>query len=344
MYLIPLVLVLVLVLLMTLRYLLPQMSQKKQSGQIKIQPDSYVAKLIEMTNQVLVKAHNLVIWKDASEGIELVNYDAVKTSSDGTAVILFNDFSDIRMSHDTIVIILERKSTPSLEKSVLALSSGELNGQIRGKHKKDQEKEIQIEIRTKLGWVQVSNRNQKSENLPIQFKAKIENKDESSGLVVSSISGDVVLATFKEKLIIQEGGKIEVVANKISNPYDLGADDFQELLPATGIHISKIAPEVIHVAPMNKKLAKKKLASVNTFKINDPQTGFKTNSNSIEITGTISNDLKAYLNGLSIHAEKNGDFKIRQDLKIGLNFLTFQIVGPGKNQIRYSTLEVTRRE
>ncbi len=341
MYLIPLVLVLVL--LMTLRYLLPQMSQK-QSVQIKIQPDSYVAKLIEMTNQVLVKAHNLVIWKDASEGIGLVSYDAVKTSSDGTAVILFNDFSDIRMSHDTIVIILERKSTPSQEKSVLALSSGELNGQIQRNHKKDQEKEIQIEIRTKLGWVQVSNRNQKSENLPIQFKAKVENKEGSSGLVASSISGDVVLATFKEKLIIQEGEKIEVVANKISNTHDLGADDFKELLPVTGIHILKTDPEVTNVAPMNKKLAKKKLASVNTFKINDPQTGLKTNSNSIEITGMISNDLKAYLNGLSIHAEKNGSFKIKQDLKIGLNFLTFQIVGPGKNQIRYSTLEVTRSE
>ena len=323
---------------------------------------SPIATLIEPFTDVQIRRAQELIWKEGADRAPLANRDAVKTGKSSGAIIRFNDRSELKVSEQSMVIVAENRKIPGKgDQSKVNLPSGKVGGRL----KRQGDHDVEMEVRTARGWIYATTRGKKGSpgTEPI-FQVEMSPKGR---LEVKSEEGDLMIWTKDRKQMIHPH-EVFLVKEPSTPPTEVDYETLPDV-PDADMKLSHEQPESAQKArpkaptkrprplPGNEEAAQEdssndtnlgppkvfKAKEVDAFRILSPPDRSETDSENVTIEGRLTGRLKAYLNGDEIHAKPDGGFSTPVHLASGKNILNFEVKGPGKDDVHYESLELTRK-
>jgi hypothetical protein len=324
--------------------------------------EKYSAKLENVKSEVKVRLSQKVAWNAGQEGQALSRSDAVSTGEESSCQLQFQDDTHLELREKTMIIVMETVQKTELSRTTLALPSGRVSGKVSSRD----DKLVEIVIRTPKGWLRASNRkkverakqegakkteNESGQDDPVSFTAEIS----PGGQVKVSNQGLKLEFQTKEKTVEIEPEQTLLVE---SDQEEEKVEEFDlDALMESGVKLSELVEPpsepkkkqsliVMATKEVPKFEARQKRREVATrvdlFKILSPKSGVVVSEKRITIEGTLLGQLKVFEGKERLKADELGKFKLERELALGVNTFTFQVVGPGANQIRYESVEIIR--
>jgi len=317
-----------------------------------------IATLQKMVRDVKSRRANKFIWVPAREKMGLGNRDAVMTGEGSTGDIRFNDSTNLHLKEKTMVIVLDKQEKKAIIRSVVALPRGDVDGQL----KDNTEKQVELVIRTRRGWITAKNKTKSGKGRKVKFRASVS----PNGEVKIRNEGDAITFKTKHQERIVPAKKTVIIAAPFVPlpeikkkregqglelpPEPAVAEDFEQL-PEVEKQEWKVVEEEPEEENEEEVLAsipevkERKVVKpvIHRFVLKSPKEKLVVTKPALTVEGEIFGDLEVYLMGELLKPNENGKFSKAVALNLGINTLTFQIIGPGKNQVRYETRDVIRR-
>lgn len=281
--------------------------------------EASIAELRDPIAQVSVRRARELIWNDAADLTPLSSHDAVKTGPSSSAVVKFNDQSQLKVGESSIVVVVDKRSSEKSDQSKVDLPQGKVHGHL----KRQGDRDVEMEVRTSRGWIVASTRSQSGAAAEPAFKIEVSPKGR---LEVTSETGTLTVKTRDHEQVLRPHEKLAVKEPPTPPSPDANLDQLPE-----------VAETELKVALVRES---KPIADV--FKILKPASHAVIGSESVTIQGKLTGKLKAYVNGAEITPSSGGGFAVPVRLVPGANTVTFQIIGPGPDDVRYESLELVR--
>ena len=296
-----------------------------------ISPDQnlkFVAELTRKRSEVLYKRSKTFSWNEAKIETQFANYDAVKTGEGANGIVQFRDSTLLDIDEKSFVIILERAESKETIKNVVALPRGGIKGTIPSNIKKN----VELEIRTKRGWIKA---HKKIGNPSTSFQAKV---NDYGALEVKNIDSNLKVIFKNEETNIEPGKSIVIEGFKEKIINDSAKIEEFEAPPAKANKEKKKIKTI-----EKKKNNAKKVMLKPEFVIDAPTNGASINSERVKLSGRIQGSLEVFYKGKLVKPSKDGIFEMEANLIMGLNIITFQVVDKISNKITYRNIEVVRK-
>lgn len=154
------------------------------------------AVLTRIENRVKNRRADKITWKNAREGMNLYNRDAVQTLSYSSAVIRFDENNHIKLGNNSLIVIrsMEKDLLFNEKRSFMVMVDGELSGRIVA----SKGESVHLEIVTPSAVTRIKTRKQ-SDGIA-EFKMKIT-ADKSSAITMLHGVAEVVA---KDRKVIVE--------------------------------------------------------------------------------------------------------------------------------------------
>jgi len=351
--------------------------KSKLSAEVRSVLKSFLASLVKKQDNVKARKAKELTWKEARELMGLNHFDALKTGQKSFGLIRYSDSTSIDLKEKTMVIILDRQLHALRERNEIALRTGRIDGTIDPSTERD----VELTIKTKNGWIKVSNAQNKNEKSNQSDTGRFTaNVTPSGKLRVANYTAKVEIKTDEETREVGRNeivtiepnlgqAKLELAKNLeekskewespdsiqiISNPPSIKKSQWKVSIAAADVtkRDAQIEDEVeLEGKSESKSAPKERDASRtegndvpdDTFVISSPKKKDTVNIGKVVFVGMMGSKIKAFLNGTAVQVDKSKKFALTQTLNPGVNVFTFQVIGPKNSDIRYETFEITRK-
>ncbi|PLY01889.1 MAG: hypothetical protein C0623_04830 [Desulfuromonas sp.] len=148
--------------------------------------NDWAATLELVRNSVKSKKANAIAWRNAQQGMQLSNLDAVQTLDQSSAVIKFDDNNVIDLGSNSLIVIrrMEKDLLFKEKRSFMVVVDGQLRGRLGG----DDAGNVYLEVTTPNAVARLQSNPEDREG--IEFKIDV-NEDTASAVTIYSGSGEV---------------------------------------------------------------------------------------------------------------------------------------------------------
>ena len=256
---------------------------------------SWLAKLASFSNSVEYRPKQESVWKQASDEVRFVRFDALQTKSNSSANVLYQSGTALDVKENTLIIFDQDPGKKKLSEDRVIVKNGELVGSTKS----------ELWIFTKGGLVQL--KSEKKQKQPT--KARINLRDEKVLYVkVESGSADVVYEKEQkfEKAKVAVNSDIKIFVNEQAEK------DFSS---------EKQVEKLTEAATKTDKVSRAEL------KVEYPSDGTAVNQEKIEIKAKLSGPgAKVLINGKLAEIKSDLSISHTEMLVPGTNLIVFQLI------------------
>ena len=278
---------------------------------------------LKMNGDVLHKRSGNLVWDDSQLETDLFLKDWVKTGSDSRCTISMKNNRLLKLSANSRVILLEKSDTAQKHRAVVAISGGEVEGEIQGQENVDSE----LVLKLPHAWLRV--KSSVKEGVKKIFRISLTNNE----MKIHAKQGEVEVLT--------KGKVVKLTNNKMYKRKVSKNTDEEELSFISAVEPpQEIEPEN-NVKPEPQKAPLPKVVKRKTkFLIKSPENGLVTSQDRVTVNGTVEEGQELFFRGQKINL-KNRAFSFSVDLELGINVLTVQAIKGA--DVKYKTLEIERK-
>jgi hypothetical protein len=159
------------------------------------EPDLWAARLEKIEHSVRSKRSSGIIWRRATQGMDLFDRDAVQTLTNSSATIRFDEGNYIRMGNNSLIVIKKYEEDLLFreKRSFMVMVDGELEGTINSSG----EKSVFLEVITPAAVTTIKT----SESVGETASFRISVEDDMSS-VVTVYSGSAQVESQGEKVVV----------------------------------------------------------------------------------------------------------------------------------------------